>query len=389
VCVLRDVATTMDTMEGGAIDLGSAPSASQMPGRRLIEELEKRGLKASGFPDDDARRLQVLLDAEWEATKVERMKEARAAALKKMELDAALSRRKHAEAQLREEEATAASDETAALLLRCVAEDATPPSLELRALAPAAVRALVKALSSNTSLKSLDLVGCNLTDDAVAGALGDMLARNKGLHSLALDFNALTGATAGELARGLASNATLRALSLEGNALGGGEGVAALADAVAAHAALQSLNVFDTRLGTEGGHAVARAVIANARLLSVQVSPFDGVEDADLAAVAAAVERNRGAAEAARRDALAAAGAELVARATAAASAGAKEAVDGEAEWSAADMERRAKVRQDAEFARAKREALERHTREQEYKEYVFQKEEKERAAKAKAPGGK
>ena len=45
------------------IDLGNAPSASQMPGRRLIEELEKRGLKASGFPDDDARRLQVLLEA--------------------------------------------------------------------------------------------------------------------------------------------------------------------------------------------------------------------------------------------------------------------------------------------------------------------------------------
>jgi len=373
------------------IDLGNAPSASQMPGRRLIEELEKRGLKASGFPDDDARRLQVLLDAEWEATKAERMKEARAAALKKMELDQALARRKRAEAQLREEESTVASDEVASLLLRCVAEGATPPSLELRALAPAAVRALVKALAANTSLKSLDLMGCNLTDDAVAGALGDMLAANRGLQSLALDFNALTGAAAGEIARGLASNATLKSLSLEGNPLGegGAAGVAALAGAVAGHAALAALNVFDTRLGAEGGRALARAVAANANLLSVQISPQDGVEDEDLAAAAAAVARNRAAAEAARGAALAAEGAALVARAAAETVEQVKESAEGEAEWSHGDMERRAKARQDAEFARLKREALERHKREAEYKEYLFAKEEKERAAKAKAPGGK
>ena len=380
------------------IDLGNAPSASQMPGRRLIDELEKRGLKASGFPDDDARRLQVLLDAEWEATKAERLKEARAAALKKAELDRELARRKLAEAQLREEESTVAADEVASLLLRCVAEGATPPSLELRALAPAAVRALVKALAGNTSLRSLDLVGCNLTDDAVAGALGDMLARNRGLRSLALDHNALTGAAAGEIARGLATNATLRSLSLEGNALGGGgggegggggAGVAALAGAVAGHAALQSLNLFDTRLGAEGGRALAAAVAANTTLLSVQLSPFDGVADGDLAAVEAGVARNRAAAEAARAAVLAAAGAELVARASSAAVEEVRGAAEGEAEWSAADMERRAKARQDAEISRLKREALERTKREQEYKEYVFAKEEKERNAKAKAPGGK
>jgi hypothetical protein len=98
-----------------------AQVASSLATRQLADELEKRGMKVSGFPDDDARRLQVLLDAEWEATKAERMKEARAAALKKMELDQALARRKQAEAQLREEESTVASDEVASLLLRCVA----------------------------------------------------------------------------------------------------------------------------------------------------------------------------------------------------------------------------------------------------------------------------
>lgn len=371
------------------IDLGNAPSASQMPGRRLIEELEKRGLKASGFPDDDARRLQVLLDQEWEATKAERMKEARAAALKKTELGQALARRKFAEEQLREEEATVAGDAVASQLLRFVAEGCTPPSLELRSLAPAAVRALVKALGANTSLKALDLVGCNLADDAVAAALGDMLAANKGLLSLALDYNALTGAAAAELARGLAANSTLRALSLEGNALGGGGGVVALAEAVAGHAALQSLNMFETQVGAEGGRALARAAAANTNLLAVQVSPFDGVEDADLAALEEAVARNRAAAEAARAAALARAGADLVAAAAAAASAVVREAAGSVEEWSAADMERRTKVRQETEFGRVKREALERHRREQEYKEHVFQKEEKERAAKAKAPGGK
>ena len=60
-------------MEDGYRDCGRMDSTPQiamsLATRQLAEELEKRGMKSTGFPDDDARRLQVAFDAEFERDK--------------------------------------------------------------------------------------------------------------------------------------------------------------------------------------------------------------------------------------------------------------------------------------------------------------------------------
>jgi hypothetical protein len=422
---------------GDRFDLGNAPLALDLPRHRLAEELSKRGLKASGFPLDDARRLQVFLDKEWEATKAERMQEAREAYQKKRQLEAVMASKAHEELQLREEAEAIAGDATAAFYLRLIREQATPASLCLRALTPPAMRACVKALGGNTSLLALDLTGCHLDDDSIGRALAGMLASNRHLLRLDLDMNSLTSGGAACLATGLQGNSTLASLSLEGNPLckRGGEigrggaalaavaaaqaaaaaaaagsgasvsaaagedasaspqpalgepdhsGFAALALALTTHPALRSLNVFGCGLGREGGSALARALPLCPTLCALQLSPADGCWDSDLAACRAAVaanSRGRAEAEAARLAGVVEAVRGEEAAAQAAAVAAGAEAV---VEWGAREAERRAGARREAEEARVRQEQLERVKRAAEYKEYLAAKAaaEAEKAAK-------
>ena len=77
-------------------DAPARPSASQLGAKQLTDELERRGLRATGFSGEDAQRLQVALDAEYDAEQAAR----------------ALARAQR-EAQRRK-------DEEAARLARCV-----------------------------------------------------------------------------------------------------------------------------------------------------------------------------------------------------------------------------------------------------------------------------
>ena len=400
-------------------DLGDAPQALDMPRHRLADELSKRGLKPSGFPIDDARRLQVFLDREWEATKSERLQEAREAYLRKRKLEAVMAARAHEELQLREEAEAVARDATAAFYLRLITSNATPPSLSFRALAPPAQRACVKALGANASLRELDLSGCRLDDDAIARALAHLLARNAHLLRLDLDANALTAGGAAALAEGLRANATLAALSLEGNALctaggeigrGGGaeegaplplplgardcSGFQALAAAAAAHPALRSLSVYDCGLGREGGAALARALAGRGAggsssggvgLLALQISPTDGCSEGDVRACMEHVRRNCAAVEEAERARLDAEALAVRAAEAAGAAGGAAAAAAAAAEWGARESARRAAARQAEDDARVKEEIMARARRATEYKAYLEAKAaaEMEKAAKA------
>lgn len=49
--------------------------ASSLAGKQLAEELEKRGLKVSGFADDDIKSLQRAYNAEFERDRTEKMKQ--------------------------------------------------------------------------------------------------------------------------------------------------------------------------------------------------------------------------------------------------------------------------------------------------------------------------
>jgi hypothetical protein len=413
------------------VDDVHAPDASLLSGKSIAEELERRGQRPTGFPDEDVKALQRLFDAEFEADREERMRARRDAARKRRAEEEALRAARALERARREEADALAADPSASFLHGLIVSSQTPPDIAPRA-ATASVRALVKALASNRSVRSLDLVGCRLGDD-VGRELGVALAANATLRRVDLDHNYLGPGTAAALGRALEQNGTLEMLSLEGNPLtrlggggvgghagaapsaggggaragaslastlasssgeggrGGGGGGGAhggeeptdlsgflhLSDALAREGCpLLRLNLFDTRIGAKGGRMLAEAVGLNTRILAVDFAPTDGIADEDAAAITAALRRNAAAAEAARAAAAAEARA-AAARAKAKAEADAATA-EGEAavEWARREAEARAAAREEAMFQRVKAERL-----------AVLDREvrEKERAVKLKA----
>lgn len=125
------------------------------------------------------------------------------------------------ENQRREEQDAVTGDTRVSFWMNLIMTDRTPPEMAWR-VPPVAVRALVKALPSNTSLVALDLCNCELKDD-VGEALGRMLATNTTLRRLDLDNNSLGPKSLSAIADGLARNprSALISLSLERNPLTG------------------------------------------------------------------------------------------------------------------------------------------------------------------------
>lgn len=403
--------------------MDSAQIASSLATRQLAEELEKRGMKSTGFPDDDARRLQVAFDAEYERDKAVNAAQHSATVAAKRLQARALRARRFLESLEVDEAESLTGDPRAGFLARVIAADATPASLTLRGLHVHAIRALVRALSSNTSLRELDLVGCDLSDLYAARALRSLLAANSALERLDLDTNALTSLGASEIAAGLAANKTLRALSLEDCPLtrassefpgeetdvelgGGGPraadprfadagvlpedesprvltGLHALCRAIAVHPALVSVSLFNCGLGPLGGRFVLDAARENPRLLRVQVSPTDGVALEDVAAIYEAVTAN---------------GTALAARAAAEAAAAetAKEKVDDREElraalvetaytaWSNAEADFRVALELDKQAADDAAEDLARHFRVQKMREAMELQKQKDGEKKKK-----
>jgi len=392
-------------------------------------------LKVSGFPDDDARRLQVHLDQEWVTTKAERLKGAKLAYEKKRKDDAELAARMHDERLVREEEETLASDASASFLLNLIRGSSTPPTLTLNRYPPPVIRAFVNAIGSNSSVQALDLMGCNLTDAQIARSLRVMLEQNKSLVRLDLDWNSLTAGGLYHIAKGLQVNKTLVSLSLEGNKLcvrgEGGHaeglyahcpegdearnsasvaipsvphptsvsatttstassllskenshqaaqvselsGMEALCQAIANHPTLLHLNLFETGLGKEGGDILASAVISSG-LHIVQVSPSDGVSDTALSSIVRRTAANRAEGEAKKREALEAEALAVRRAELEAAAREAEEAAARDAGWEVKEAERRKLFREEAERIRLKGEISERAARAQDYKEYLVHK---------------
>jgi hypothetical protein len=206
------------------MDFGQPQQASLLAPRFLAEELEKRHMKVSGFFDDDARRLQVVFNAEFEAEKAEMMVQLAAVEAAKKDREAALRSRQHEEAQRVAEEGALAGDARAAALAALVRSGArAPAALELRGLGAAAQRALLRALArapAGCRVAELDLACCGLRDADCAAALRALLAADPpALRVLRLEENALTAHGAAMLAAGLRRNTRLLALSLGGNQL--------------------------------------------------------------------------------------------------------------------------------------------------------------------------
>jgi hypothetical protein len=177
-----------------------------------------------GFPDDDARRLQVAFNSEFQIDKEETMRQMATVTAAKAAREAALRAQQHAETQRVAEEGAVSRDSRAAYLLKLVEEGFAPSVLSLRGLSKPAARALIRgvtrAVGPVARVEEIDAVGCGLTDNDCARAVRDLLAAQQTrLRVLRLDSNHLTSVSARELAAGLRKNKTLQLLSLEDNPL--------------------------------------------------------------------------------------------------------------------------------------------------------------------------
>jgi hypothetical protein len=216
------------------------PQASELTGKQLAEELVARGLKPSGFPEDDIKALQKHLNAEFESQKEALIKERREALKKRRAEEEALRMQRFLEKQKREEEEAVAASPQLAFFIEQLRANATAPDMVVRDR-PVGIRAFLKAAiaTGNHSLQSLDLVGCALGDD-VGVEVGALIRVNKGLRRIDLDNNNFGPKSLAAIALGLQSNATLVALSLEHNRLTGEAQYSAAALAAAAAAEHES-----------------------------------------------------------------------------------------------------------------------------------------------------
>ncbi|KAJ0408327.1 hypothetical protein ATCC90586_000068 [Pythium insidiosum] len=293
------------------------PDAFALSQNEIRREMIDRGIQPKGFYNDDAARLQDEFNREHAAEKESRMHQKLQLAAKAYLRETVHRRKMERDRELREEVAEIARDahlEVWLALLRqrpdqldaLGAKGDSPPLLAAGQLLPLpthaalrvtsiGARALCKALAFNHSLTSLTL-SRNGLDDGAAKHVAALLRRpTSALRRLDLEGNALGPLAARELADALAENETLESLSLESNPLTDQEkdwtGVAALGQMLARNRGLRSLNLWRTRLGSEGGKLVAQGVAGdrNTMLLCLdvgnnRVAPQDAVRiDAQLA----------------------------------------------------------------------------------------------------------
>ena len=251
----------------------------------LSGELESRGLKPTGFWSDDARRLQIEFDKDYEV-EMEQMQEKRAeAAVRRAAAEEEMMRQLALERELREEEEAVASDPKCYFWMELIKSNKTPNDASL-VLDDITCRAMSKVIAISTSLITLDLSRNDLSDTA-GNHLAKILHSNTSIIKLDLGGNRLGPKSAIALGDGLMVNTTMTSLNLEGNPLTGefaqehGEvsvrghadysGVQSLAKSLASNSTLTYLNMWRTGLGHAGGDALAKSMVSNQTLVMLDI----------------------------------------------------------------------------------------------------------------------
>lgn len=131
---------------------------------------------------------------------------------------------------------------------------------------------LLNGLCANTTIKVLDLKGNNLRSTG-AEALGKLLARNKTLRRLVLEWNALGmwDEAFSILCEGLASNTCLTQLDLRNNQINH-QGAAELSLALKRNSTVQELDLRWNNIGLLGGRSVLEALQHNRTLVQLEMA---------------------------------------------------------------------------------------------------------------------
>ncbi|XP_056153327.1 leucine-rich repeat-containing protein 45 isoform X2 [Lampris incognitus] len=148
----------------------------------------------------------------------------------------------------------------------------TEVSLSDCMLSEEGAKVLLSGLFANMTVKVLDLKGNNLRSTA-AEVLGKLLARNKTLKRLVLEWNAvgIWDEAFSMFCEGLASNSVLTHLDLRNNQINH-QGAAELALSLRRNSSLQVLDLRWNNIGLLGGRSLLEAVQQNKTLTHLEIA---------------------------------------------------------------------------------------------------------------------
>ena len=134
------------------------------------------------------------------------------------------------------------------------------------------ITSLCKALSANSSMRSLNMMGCHLTTSHCE-CLGQLLRHpiHCKIEELNLSYCDLTSDGVGELVSGLSDNHTLRVLNLSHNQIRS-EGVVAIATMLKTNSSLESLDLGWCSIDSSGGVELGAALERNKTLRELELS---------------------------------------------------------------------------------------------------------------------
>ncbi|RLN46758.1 hypothetical protein BBO99_00000786 [Phytophthora kernoviae] len=222
----------------------------------------------------------------------------------------------------------------AATIIRQIEANVAPKRLVVRGISQLSCCALFRAMRNNSNVVSLD-VSNNELSDIVGGPIGNMLSTNKKLRVLDLGFNKLTILSLRPIGNALRVNSVLTSLMLNSNQVfqlprdqmgsSGSVSGAAVANsnslsvkvntgsspskasaqlaaafehlepftsALGINISLTTLNLFNTGIGSELGHALTHALAKNTSLISVEVES-NVFNQSDLASIISILKNNQ------------------------------------------------------------------------------------------------
>lgn len=238
----------------------------------IFYELEKRGIKSSGFPDTDRDMLQKEFDEEFKRD-LDNARAVKKEVKRRAARQAGLQRRRmQMETTLQEEHDELSRHHQVDKLMELVRENKLAASARLD-LNSVCARVLAKALWLNDTITCLDLSSNNLSDHS-GSYLARMLKKNKTIKKLEFDNNLFGPLTCTALSEALPLNSSLVYLSLDSNPLtkGDSKGFVALCESLVQNDTLKSLNLWRVGTGSYGGSVLAKNIVRNTSLLFCDIS---------------------------------------------------------------------------------------------------------------------
>lgn len=269
-------------------------SASVLSSGDIYYELEKRGLKSTGFPDTDREMLQKAFDEEFK-NDLEEMRAKRREKQRKAAQQAGLQKRRMLmEKTLQEEQTELARNHQLGMMIGMIRDNNKTVNAQLRLeINSVSARSLAKSMWTNDTVTCLDLSSNELNDHAGC-YLARILKRNETIRKIELDNNNLGPKACVAFGESLLTNSSLVSLSLDSNPIAtesDHSGIRSLSEALRANRTMSSLNLWRTGISQTAGSILASSVELNTTLLNCDVGQ-NGLHPTDIRRIVQALDKN-------------------------------------------------------------------------------------------------